>query len=555
MSELLKVLFSSFIIFLFVLSSMCITDEGTDEDTEDDKDNEPEDQTIVKRGVLNSDEVWSGKILVDEFVSIPKGVVLIIEPGTHVYFKHYRGYKEPWKRAIITVNGGSIRAVGAEDGMIWFTSDAEDPINGDWEGINIYDSNNSIFKYVIVEYAVLGILQMDSSVEVSHSIIRWINSEGLYAERSWPTFTSNILYGNGYHDIALEQYNKNVMISGNHFLGGHVSLHFEKTEAVVQNNYFDGYRLPITGGMGSTVTVKNNRFRDFKNPNPIGFDQTVNSTISGNDMGDNSVPIPSLDIVDIREKELDYMPGDPQDRFNYVYTPEDETRAVVKRIGKGLSFGWSLLYHNGYLWRFSLGSGTIGKQLDFIRVDPDTGTDVRYGNDVIMNPRGLTTDGEYYYVNDFSLLKIFKFKLNGTKIDILDSFDIPDKQLGGTTGLTYDGENLRLLSRDGRTLHKLTNKGQKVGETSFSGGKNVGTLVWTGEYFWSVYGGPKGLGKWDANGILIGSIYPAADGTWAIAWDGECIWTIQRTCEEWNDDKIFRIEVIDDSLGVDVPIG
>jgi len=60
--------------------------------------------------------------------------------------------------------------------------------------------------------------------------------------------------------------------------------------------------------------------------------------------------------------------------------------------------------------------------------------------------------------------------------------------------------------------------------------------------------GPKGLARWDPDGNLLGSLYPAADGTWAIAWDGECIWTIQRTCEMWDDDKIFRIEVLDDSL-------
>lgn len=556
MKEIAKGLFSFLIISIFVLSSLCIEDGENEEDEEIIDENEPPVQEpLVKKGVLSSDEVWSGNIIVDEYVSVPSGVVLTIEPGTHVQFKHYRGYKEPWRKGNLMTNGGVIRAIGGEDGMIWFTSDAEDPINGDWLGINIRNSKRSVFRYVIVEYAVLGILQMDSNVEVSNSIIRWVNSEGLYAERSTPMFISNILYGNGYHDIALEQFNKNVTIEGNHFLGGHVSLHFEKTEAVVENNYFEGYRNPITGGMDSVVTVINNRFRDYTAQGPILFDKTVKATISGNDLGDDSVPVPSLDIVDIRETELDYLPGEPQDRFNYVYAEDDETRSVVQRMGKGLSFGWSLLYHNEYLWRFSLGHGTVGKQLDLIRINVETGNVVRFGNDVIMNPRGLTHDGNYFYVNDFSLLKIFKFQLNGTKIDIVDSFFIPDKEMGGTTGLTYDGTHLRLLSRDGKTLHKLQTNGSKVGQTKFERNVNIGTLVWTGSHFWSVNGGPKGLAKWDVNGKLVGSIYPVADGTWAIAYDGNHLWTLQRTCEEWNDDKIFKIEIKDDSLGEDIPMG
>jgi len=62
------------------------------------------------------------------------------------------------------------------------------------------------------------------------------------------------------------------------------------------------------------------------------------------------------------------------------------------------------------------------------------------------------------------------------------------------------------------------------------------------------------LAQWDHNGKLVGSIYPVADGTWAIAWDGYNLWTLQRTCEEWDDDKIFHIEVLNDSLEGDVPV-
>ena len=137
----------------------------------------------------------------------------------------------------------------------------------------------------------------------------------------------------------------------------------------------------------------------------------------------------------------------------------------------------------------------------------------------------------------------------GSQTAVEDGQKVTDRQLTNQDGKTW--EQNTDLSRDGKTLYKLTKDGTKVGSTTFQGGASVGTLVWTGEYYWTVYGGPKGLGRWDADGNLMGSIYPAADGTWAITWDGSCLWTIQRTCEEWDDDKIFRIEVLDDSLGTD----
>lgn len=123
----------------------------------------------------------------------------------------------------------------------------------------------------------------------------------------------------------------------------------------------------------------------------------------------------------------------------------------------------------------------MGSQLDFIKVDPEIGTFIRYGNDVIMNPRGLTYDGEFFYVNDFSPLKIFRFRLNGTSIEILDYFNIPEKEKGGTSGLTYNGEHLCLVSRDSTKLYKLTRDGTKVGEINFQDGADVGTIVWTGD--------------------------------------------------------------------------
>jgi len=73
-----------------------------------------------------------------------------------------------------------------------------------------------------------------------------------------------------------------------------------------------------------------------------------------------------------------------------------------------------------------------------------------------------------------------------------------------------------------------------------------GTFVWTGDYYWvSVY---DKLIKLTEDGEIVWEIYGVADGAFAVAWDGEYLWTVQRTCEMWNDAKIFQVEILDDSL-------
>jgi len=445
----------------------------------------PSSSMIQEKGdILQEDETWSGEILVTRTVVVPEGVTLRIEPGATIKFEHYRGYREPHQKCGLTVAGGTLKAIGTPEKQIIFTSDAVNPINGDWNGISLVNTKDSKFDYVIVEFGEIGIEQFESQVIVSHSIIRWNNSEGLYAERSKPIFRYNTIYGNANHEIALEQYNQ-VKIYYNIIRDGHFGIHHEKTESHIKGNYFENEaRFAITAGMDSKLLIEENKFENIGNDPPIGYDQTCTIDMKKNDFGDGSVSIPQFDYHDIREHELGYIPGDADDQYLYIYDEEDETRRVMKKIGKDLSFGWALTYAHDKLWRFSLGHGEVGKQLDFIEVDPDSGKFRRYRNDWIMNPRGLTYDGNYFWVNDFSLLQVFKFKLKGNSIEILDSFDIPEKELGGTSGLTSDGKYLYLRSRDGSKVYQMDQHGKVMDTLLFPGS----SLVWTGEYFWTSYG-------------------------------------------------------------------
>ncbi len=508
--------------------------------------------TQIVKGTLTQNTVWSGDILVEATVVIPTGVNLTILAGTVIRFKHYRDYTYPVKVYLIA-QGGNILAVGNSSDRIWFTSDAPSPINGDWGSISLKNTNQSEFKYVIVEYAEIGIMQFDSEVSISYSIIRWCNSEGLYSERSKPYYGHNVFYNNSYHDIALEQFNYEVMIEYNIFLGGFFSVHAEKSNVTILYNYFSDYlKFALTGGMASNISVINNSFANYPSTFPWAFDASTNVIYQGNNL--SPIMIPILPVFDLRNTTLPYMPGSLADQYTYNFAQVDVTREVETRIGQNLSFGWSLEFVNSSLYRFKLGGAGLGNFMDFVKLDPVTQSKTYYKNDYIMNPRGLAYDGNFFWINDFSLLKIFKFNINASNaIEIHDSFDIPYKHKGGCMGMTTDGQFLYLISRDRWTLYKINKTtGTLIDEYPAKSFDLGNAIVWADGVFWST-GGYNILKKWVIDPITdsmecVGLIFSPGKDAWAITFDGEFLWTLLRTCEMWNDDKICMINIIDDSL-------
>jgi len=108
--------------------------------------------------IISEDTIWSsdylyivtGNTLVDE------GVTLTIEPGTRIQFN-----TDKYLRI-----AGYLVAIGTEDSMIVFTSNAQSPSSGDWAGIVFQFIQNppvqSIIKYVEIEYGRNIIVQYGS---------------------------------------------------------------------------------------------------------------------------------------------------------------------------------------------------------------------------------------------------------------------------------------------------------------------------------------------------------------------------------------------------------
>lgn len=575
-------------------------------------------KVVTKIGPLRQSETWSGEIFIPGMVEVPQGVTLTIEPGTVMKFRHSRDYKNLGRGALL-VNGGTLRAIGTPEEPIWFTSDAEEPINGDWEGIAIEDSKaENIIKYSIVECAFIGIRFWTSSGTVANTIVRWINAEGIYMERSEVVVENNTIYGTGYNGIAMEQFN-DVVIRNNKIIDNQGSgIHGEATKAVIENNIIRNSKTGITFDDFSEAVLRNNLIEDIRNvalhfyvdsTGNLLFNEIRNSgigisafesrlTANNNDIYNNTknieihsmqevdlrenwwgatdknsikekidsdtevsfepflneegvtVPEPVFDYQDVKKTELGYIPGDPEDKYPYIYADEDETRRVVKKIcgekeGFGeYGFGWSLAWDGRYLWRTRhAGAG------DLVKIDPETCEIVAsFENLGIAQDRGIAFDGESLWVNDFSALKVFEIDPETGKI--LSSFQIPEMG-SGSSGIAWDGQYLYLvdwLKRDqlGAPLYKVDRQGNLIDiiELEEIGGASI---TFDGQYFWISPSG-RGIRKFDKQGKLVGEIYAAAFGGEAIAHDGKYLWVLHRTQELWSDPKLYKIEVIDDKI-------
>lgn len=578
----------------------------------------PPPKVVTKIGPLRQNETWSGEIFIPGMVEVPQGVTLTIEPGTVVKFRHSRDYKN-LGRGILLVNGGTLRAIGTPEEPIWFTSDAEEPINGDWEGIAIEDSKaENIIKYSIVECAFIGIRFWTSSGSVANTIVRWINAEGIYMERSEVVVENNTIYGTGYNGIAMEQFN-DVIIRNNKIIDNQGSgIHGEATKAVIENNIVRNSRTGITFDDFSEAVLRNNLIENIRNEalhfyvdstGNLFFNEIRNSGIgvssfgsrliaNNNDIYNNaknieissmhevdlrenwwgstnkadikekihsdtevsfepflneesvSIQEPVFDYQDVKKTELGYIPGDPEDKYPYIYADEDETRRVVKKIcgekeGFGeYGFGWSLAWDGRYLWRTRhAGAG------DFVKIDPETCEIVAsFENLGIAQDRGIAFDGKSLWVNDFSALKVFEIDPETGKI--LSSFQIPEMG-SGSSGIAWDGQYLYLVDwlkrgQPGAPLYKVDREGNLIDiiELEEAGGASI---TFDGQYFWISPSG-RGIRKFDKQGKLVGEIYAAAFGGEAIAHDGKYLWVLHRTQELWNEPKLYQIEVINDKI-------
>jgi parallel beta-helix repeat protein len=515
----------------------------------------------LKGGTIYDDETWSGEILVTDQIFVPPGVTVTLLPGTVVKFQHYRGYREPSKRLGMDIQGALI-AEGTPQNRIWFTSDAPDPINGDWRMLRFVHANErSVLKYTIVEYALQGINLWDSSPLISHSIVRWNNWEGIYLESyCHPLIEYNMIYQNGYNGIAMEQFNNAVIRYNIISSSGTNGIHIDASTAVVEKNIvMENHANGLSVDDHATLIATDNTLQD-NGGSGIGIGEGANQvTATGNlfvhnqqdigQYGPEAVVINTpgsgagslrFDYLDLRPHDLGYTPGDPaKDRYMYVYPGSDETRKVIQKIGEGLGLTWSLAWDGNSIWTATLNG-------DVFELNPRTGAVLNHWTFPGVQPWGMAFDGANLWINDFAEKKVYQMDRQG---QVLSTFVIPDT-VGGAKGLAWDGTNLYLMGWTSPVIYRLNKQGQEQGRIYIQGGYVGGGLTWDGAYFWAP--GGRGISKISTDGEIVGGIYAASEGTWDLCWDGTYLWASQRTNENWLDAKIFKIEVLSVSYRPDL---
>jgi hypothetical protein len=315
----------------------------------------------------------------------------------------------------------------------------------------------------------------------------------------------------------------------------------------VIGNYFVNYSGDaITVTSTSNISIIENKFENITMAK-IFLDPTVTATLSGNDLfGNGTVPIPILDFPDPKTRSLGYVPGDPEDLYPYVFDIVDETRVIINRFENETSFDWTLAYVNECLWKFKHKSTDIGASKNFVKINATSESIEEYGNNDVLNPNGLAYDGRHFWTYDIVYKNIIKFKINSSDyLEVIDIFPLPS-EIGSSAGIATDGTYLYLPGSDGTKLYKLNKSALVADVINLSGGTIFGALTWTGSHFWVA--GELELSKWALDGTLVGKIYPAAEGTIGITWDGATLWTSCKTCEVWLDGKIFQMEIIDDQI-------
>jgi hypothetical protein len=510
-------------------------------------------------GPITQNTTWQREVFATDWVIVEPDVTLTILPGTRVIFQHYRGYREPERRLGMEV-GGSIVAIGTAAQPIYFTSDAPDPKNGDWSMLRLISPTGPTqFHYCVFEFAQQGLNVWQASPEIVRSVFRWNNWEGVYFESySQPTLDYCQIYENGYNGLAAEQSNNVTMDYCEIWSNGTNGVHIDNSAGEVRrsrihDNHANGLSVDDSGtlrALGDAIydnqdcgigigegnnTVQVNNLSIYGNDGEIcGNYTTVAAAYS---------PPPSIDIGYVPEQSyaLGYIPGDQElDEYMYVY-PDDETRRIVRKIGTALGLTWSLAWDGQYIWTSTLWA-------HIYKLDPQTGEVL---DDFILpgsptwgvpsQPWGMTFDDEgYMWLVDFAERKVFK--VNPATRAIIYSFDTPYPAEGGCKGLAWDGSYLNVMGWVSPIIYQMTKDGTLVNTIDLDQGGGGG-LAWDGEHFW-VPGGH--ILKYDQYGNQVGWIYAASEGTWDMTWDGEYLWASQRTNENWPDEKIFQLEVLED---------
>lgn len=207
--------------------------------------------------VLLGDTIWRGRIEVSGLIRVPEKVRLIITPGTIVEFK-----KRDTNGDGIGENGilmqGILIAKGSEENPVIFRSAEKYRGMGDWDAINIMNSDGvqNLVEYVQIENAYRGLHFHFSNVAVNGSVLK-DNYRAIQFQESAVEMRNNYIFNN---KSGIKARDSEIVFKRNRIFNNINGVNFFRAsltaeENEIRNNINNGMR--IREGM---TTVQNNLF-------------------------------------------------------------------------------------------------------------------------------------------------------------------------------------------------------------------------------------------------------------------------------------------------------
>ncbi len=189
--------------------------------------------------------IWKNKVLINGVVRVPAKSRLIIMPGTIIEFS-----KRDTNNDGIGENGlmimGMLVAKGTAEQPIIFRSAEEVKRIGDWDSINIYNSDGiqNLLEYCLIEDALRALHTHYSNVVVNHSTLRH-NYRGMQFQESLLELRDSDIYDN---KSAIRARDAEIKIINNRIFDNYFGPEFFRVTGelrgnTIAGNYLEGLRV------------------------------------------------------------------------------------------------------------------------------------------------------------------------------------------------------------------------------------------------------------------------------------------------------------------------
>jgi len=195
--------------------------------------------------VLLGTTIWQGRIEVNGMVRVPEDSRLIIVPGTLVEFRRKDSNLDGIGENGLQIQG-IIVAKGTEEEPIIFRSSEKKRAMGDWDAINIMNSDKgqNLIERCVIEDAYRGLHFHFSNVTVVNVALR-NNYRGIQFQESVVEITGSRIYDN---KSAIQARDSDILLSDNAVYHNYAGFNLFRNsltmrDNIIVNNYQEGIRL------------------------------------------------------------------------------------------------------------------------------------------------------------------------------------------------------------------------------------------------------------------------------------------------------------------------